>query len=72
MVLASVVGLAAVAGRPAARAEVALIVLYFVSVSVVHALMFVEMRHRWAAEPLMLALVPSGVRALSNRLAGRV
>jgi hypothetical protein len=44
-----------------------LILIYFASVSIVHALMFVEMRHRWAAEPLMLALVPSGALAIWRR-----
>jgi hypothetical protein len=35
----------------------------FASLSIVHAIMFVEMRHRWGAEPLLLAFAPGGARA---------
>ena len=67
MVVTAAVGLAAAWRLPAARGGVALILLLLLSMSVVHALMFVEMRHRWAAEPLMLVFVPAGARALWRR-----
>lgn len=62
--IAAAVGLAVAWRRPPQQPDAVLIVIYFASVSMVHALMFVEMRHRWATEPLMLALVPAGAWAI--------
>jgi hypothetical protein len=67
VVLTAAFGIAAAFQLPRHRADAVLILIYFASVSIVHALMFVEMRHRWAAEPLMLALVPSGALAIWRR-----
>jgi 4-amino-4-deoxy-L-arabinose transferase-like glycosyltransferase len=67
VVLSAAFGIAAAFRLPRQRADAVLILIYFASVSIVHALMFVEMRHRWAAEPLMLALVPSGALAIWRR-----
>jgi hypothetical protein len=49
------------------RRDVILVLIYFISLTIVHAVMFVEMRHRWAAEPLLLAFVPLGARAIRAR-----
>ena len=67
IVVLAVAGFVAAYRRPALRPELALVLIYFVSLSIVHAVMFVEMRHRWAAEPLMLAFVPIGARSLWTR-----
>ncbi len=64
------VGIGAVYRQSAFRADAALIVIYFASVSIVHAIMFVEMRHRWGAEPLLLAFAPGGARAIWTRWSG--
>jgi 4-amino-4-deoxy-L-arabinose transferase-like glycosyltransferase len=64
VVIAAALGLAAIWQRPTMKPGVVLIVIYFASVSIVHALMFVYMRHRWAAEPMMLAFVPVGARTI--------
>jgi 4-amino-4-deoxy-L-arabinose transferase-like glycosyltransferase len=63
----AIAGIAAAYRKPALRPDLALVLIYFASVSIVHALMFVEMRHRWATEPLMLAFVPLGARAIWTR-----
>src|SRR5262252_3529567 len=67
MLVAACVGLATVFRAPALRPDVVLILIYFASLSIVHAIMFVEMRHRWGAEPLLLAFAPAGVRAIFSR-----
>jgi 4-amino-4-deoxy-L-arabinose transferase-like glycosyltransferase len=67
----AVVGGVTASGRPALRPDIWLCALFFASLSVVHALMFVEMRHRWAAEPLMLAFVPLGAQAIAQFVRGR-
>lgn len=67
VVLTAAFGIAVAFRQPRQRADAVLILIYFASVSIVHALMFIEMRHRWAAEPLMLALVPSGALAIWRR-----
>jgi hypothetical protein len=43
-------------GSPEERSTMVLILALFASVSLVHACFYVEMRHRWALEPLLLAL----------------
>jgi hypothetical protein len=63
VVIAGFVGIAAAFKQATLKREVVLIVMYFASLSIVHAIMFVEMRHRWGAEPLLLAFVPGGARA---------
>jgi len=63
MLVAAVIGLAAAFKRVTLKRDVVLIVMYFASISIVHAIMFVEMRHRWGAEPLLLAFAPGGARA---------
>jgi 4-amino-4-deoxy-L-arabinose transferase-like glycosyltransferase len=67
MLVAASVGLFVAFRQPPLEAGVVLVIIYFASVSIVHALMFVEMRHRWGTEPLMLAFVPLGARAIWNR-----
>lgn len=67
IVVLSAVGLSAAWHQPDRKPEVALILIYLASVALVHALMFVEMRHRWATEPLLLAMVPSGASAMWSR-----
>ena len=67
LLVAACVGLAAAWRRPLVRPDVILILIYFASVSIVHAIMFVEMRHRWGAEPLLLAFAPAGARAIWTR-----
>jgi len=67
VVLAAAIGLIAAFRQPATRQQAILIAVLFVSVSFVHALMFIEMRHRWATEPVMLAFVPAGARAVWMR-----
>jgi len=67
IVVLSAIGLSAAWQQANRRADVAIILIYLASVAVVHALMFVEMRHRWATEPVLLALVPAGASALWNR-----
>lgn len=68
VIVAAAFGAAAALGRPSVRSDAWLLVAYFAAVSIVHAMMFVEMRHRWATEPLMLAFVPTGVRTLAERI----
>jgi len=63
MVAAGFLGIAAAAKQATLKRDVVLIVMYFASLSIVHAIMFVEMRHRWGAEPLLLAFAPGGARA---------
>jgi len=63
MVAAGFLGIAATAKQATLKRDVVLIVMYFASLSIVHAIMFVEMRHRWGAEPLLLAFAPGGARA---------
>lgn len=67
VIVLSAAGLWVAWGRPRQRPDAALILIYLVSVAIVHALMFVEMRHRWAAEPMLLAMVPSGASAIWSR-----
>ena len=67
MLAAAWVGISVAFKRPALRPDVVLILIYFASLSVVHAIMFVEMRHRWGAEPLLLAFAPAGARAIWTR-----
>jgi 4-amino-4-deoxy-L-arabinose transferase-like glycosyltransferase len=67
IVIAAALGMIVAFRQPALRPGVVLVLIYFASLSIVHAIMFVEMRHRWAAEPLMLAFAPAGARALWNR-----
>jgi hypothetical protein len=67
VIILSAAGLWAAWGRPRQRPDAALILIYLVSIAIVHALMFVEMRHRWAAEPMLLAMVPSGASAIWSR-----
>jgi len=67
VLLAAASGLMVAWRQPALRSAAALVVILFLSVSVVHALMFIEMRHRWGIEPLMLAFVPAGARAIWTR-----
>jgi len=64
-------GLSAAWARPEYKPDVTLVIVYLTCVAVVHALMFVEMRHRWATEPMLLAFAPCGARALWVRLALR-
>jgi len=64
---AAVVGMARAFGQPSLRPGVILVLVYFASLTIVHAIMFVEMRHRWAAEPMLLAFVPAGARAIWSR-----
>jgi hypothetical protein len=63
IVIAALVGITTAFKQPMLKRDVVLIVLYFASLSIVHAIMFVEMRHRWGAEPLLLAFAPGGARA---------
>jgi hypothetical protein len=67
ILVAAVAGIAGAYRQPALRADAALVVIYFASVSIVHAIMFIEMRHRWGAEPLLLAFAPAGARAIWTR-----
>lgn len=67
VVIAAAFGIAEAFRQPRLKPDAALILIYVGSISLVHALMFVEMRHRWAAEPLMLAIVPSGALAIWRR-----
>jgi hypothetical protein len=67
LIIGACLGVAAAIRQPALRPGVLLVLIYFASISIVHALMFVEMRHRWAAEPLILAFVPLGVRSIRDR-----
>ena len=63
MAIAGFVGIAAAFKQTTLKRDAVLIVMYFASLSIVHAIMFVEMRHRWGAEPLLLAFAPGGARA---------
>lgn len=67
MVLTAATGIAVAFKQPAQRPDVVLVLIFFASLAVVHALVFVEMRHRWAAEPLMLVFVPAGIRVIAGR-----
>jgi 4-amino-4-deoxy-L-arabinose transferase-like glycosyltransferase len=67
VLLAAASGLVVAWRQPVLRSAAALVVILFLSVSIVHALMFIEMRHRWAIEPLMLAFAPAGARAIWTR-----
>ena len=67
MLSAACVGLGVAFRRPRLRPDGTLVVIYFAAVSIVHAIMFVEMRHRWGAEPLLLAFAPAGARAIWMR-----
>ena len=71
MVLTAATGVAAAFKQSAQRPDVVLVVIYLASLSIVHALLFVEMRHRWAAEPLMLVFVPAGIQAIMARAGWR-
>ena len=64
VVIVAGAGIASAYRQPALRPDAILILLYFASLSIVHALMFVEMRHRWAAELLLLVFVPFGAAAV--------
>jgi hypothetical protein len=63
MAIAGFVGIAAAFKQATLKRDVVLILMYFAALSIVHAIMFVEMRHRWGAEPLLLAFAPGGARA---------
>jgi hypothetical protein len=67
MLSAACIGIIVAFRRPMLTADVALVLVYFASLSIVHAIMFVEMRHRWGAEPLLLAFAPGGARAVWER-----
>jgi hypothetical protein len=41
-----------------------LVALFFLSLMAAHSLYYVEARHRWAVEPLMLAFSANGIVAL--------
>jgi 4-amino-4-deoxy-L-arabinose transferase-like glycosyltransferase len=64
---AACIGIAAALKQTATRPDAVLVLIYFASLSIVHAIMFVEMRHRWGAEPLLLAFAPGGARAAWTR-----
>ena len=70
LLIAAAAGIVSAWQRPSLRPGVILVLIYFACVSIVHAVMFVEMRHRWATEPLMLAFVPAGARAVWTRWVG--
>jgi len=63
LAIAGFVGIATALKQTTLTRDAVLIVMYFASLSIVHAIMFVEMRHRWGAEPLLLAFAPGGARA---------
>jgi 4-amino-4-deoxy-L-arabinose transferase-like glycosyltransferase len=67
LLAAASAGLVVAWHQPALRPGVILVLAYFASLSIVHAIMFVEMRHRWATEPLMLAFAPAGALAIWRR-----
>jgi 4-amino-4-deoxy-L-arabinose transferase-like glycosyltransferase len=67
IVCAACIGIAAALRQTATRPDAVLVLIYFASLSIVHAIMFVEMRHRWGAEPLLLAFAPGGARAAWTR-----
>lgn len=67
IVCAACIGIAAALKQTATRPDAVLALIYFASLSIVHAIMFVEMRHRWGAEPLLLAFAPGGARAAWTR-----
>ena len=50
------------------RAGLLLLGAVFVSISVVHSVFYVELRHRWAIEPLILVLSAAGLLAVRARL----
>jgi hypothetical protein len=62
VLLAAIVGAATLA-RTGQRRSLLLIAALFLSVSAVHAVFYVELRHRWALEPLLLVLAAVGVSA---------
>ena len=70
ILIAACAGIAVALRQPASRPDAALVVIYFATLSIVHAIMFVEMRHRWGAEPLLLAFAPGGARAIWMRWLG--
>jgi len=67
----AVVGIAMVLRDPVLAPEATLVVLYLASLTLVHVVMFVEMRHRWAAEPVLLVFVPAGARVVWNTVSRR-
>lgn len=62
--LAAIAGLITVLRRPDLRPDLALILILFASVATTHSLFFVEMRHRWAIEPIVLIFAAAGLAAL--------
>jgi hypothetical protein len=62
--LAAIAGLITLLRRPDLRPDLALILILFASVATTHSLFFVEMRHRWAIEPIVLIFAAAGLAAL--------
>lgn len=63
---------AASSGNPVARWRLVLLILFLAALSVLQSLYYVEGRHRWAVEPMLLVLAGGGAAAVASRLtAGR-
>ncbi len=60
-------GMLAVPRTRTALEQLALIIAFVLAISALQSLFFVEGRHRWAVEPLMLVLSGGGAAALVNR-----
>jgi 4-amino-4-deoxy-L-arabinose transferase-like glycosyltransferase len=70
MALAGLGAWAAVRRRAAARSSVWLIAMFVVTLSLFQSLYYVEGRHRWAVEPMILVLSGGGVAAAARRFGG--
>lgn len=75
LVLAAAGGVAAVRSSDAARRETWLLLSFLAALSVLQSLYYVEGRHRWAVEPMLMALGGAGaavwLAAARHRRAGR-
>jgi 4-amino-4-deoxy-L-arabinose transferase-like glycosyltransferase len=56
----------AASGAPAVRWQLVLLILFLVALSTLQSLYYVEGRHRWAVEPLLLVTAGGGVAAIGR------
>lgn len=72
ILLAALVGVAAALSAPGSRSEAWRILCFIASVAFLQSLFYVELRHRWAIEPLILVFTASGCNAAIRWLADRM
>ena len=66
IVVFAIIGLASLLRRE--REVVAIIILFFAAITLSHALSYIEIRHRWGIEPLVLIFTASGLIYTKERI----